>query len=126
MKFKLVAAVLVAGALVCGPVRAQDADAIIHSDLVEVLAATNAALDAQSAFWSKLLRQEVAARSTNPEMATIAAELNEFAARAVTRIASVVLEGDMAGLERVLDESADTLTGLANAIRRLILSMNAG
>ena len=79
-----------------------------------------------AAFWSRVLQIELAGNNSNPELARFAAELNELAARAFTSISPVVMDGDMAGLERILDESADTLTGLANAVRRLTLTMESG
>jgi hypothetical protein len=144
MKLGFIASVLVAGALVCGPVQAQEAIETIRSDFIEVLSATNAALDEQSAFnraraandgeavkdaaavllvatgeaafWSKVLQRQVTAANTNEQMVADLAEVNELATRAFNRLTPVVLERDMAALDNLLDESADTLTGLRRAL----------
>lgn len=144
MKLGFIASVLVAGALICGPVRAQEAIETIRSDFIEMISATNAALDAQSAFnraraandaegakdaaamllvatgeaafWSKVLQRQVTAENTSQQMVSDLAAVNELATRAFNRVSTVVLEGDMAGLEGALDESADTLNGLKRAL----------
>jgi hypothetical protein len=144
MKLGFIASALVAGALVCGSARAQEAIETTRSDFIEMLSATNAALEAQTAFnraraandaeavkdaaalllvatgeaafWSKVLQRQVTAANTNEQMVADLAEVNELATRAFSRVTPVVLEGDMAGLERLLDESADALNGLKRAL----------
>jgi hypothetical protein len=144
MKLGFIASALVAGALVCGSARAQEAIETTRSDFIEMLSATNAALEAQTAFnraraandaeavkdaaalllvatgeaafWSKVLQRQVTAANTNEQMVADLGEVNELATRAFSRVTPVVLEGDMAGLERLLDESADALNGLKRAL----------
>lgn len=50
MKYGFIASVVVACALICGPVRAQQPIETIRSDFIEMLSAANTALQPQTAF----------------------------------------------------------------------------
>lgn len=153
MKYRILASAVVASALVCGSVQAQQSVDPIRSDFIQMLWATDAAFEAQSAFnlaraandteaakdaaamllvatgeaafWSKVLQLQVTADNTSEQMVSNVAELNELSVRAFNALAPVVLEGDMAALDNTLDQSADALTGLVGVMNRMMLLMGS-
>ena len=155
MKSGVLACLLFAAALIGGPAQAQEANRTMQSDLIEAISATNAAVGAQSAFnlarnandaegakdaavmlllataetafWSKMLQQQAAAANAGPQMTADFAELNQLSVRAFNALAPVVIEGDMAALQRLLDDdaTANTLTGLSTVLSRMTRSLGA-
>lgn len=153
MKFRLLSSMVFAAALLCGPVQAQDARATMQSDLIEAVSATNAALGAQSAFniarnandveaqkdaaelllvetartafWSKLLHQAATEANATPQTMADILELNELSVRAFNALSPVVISGDMAALQQLLDEdaTANTLTGLSTVLSRMVRTL---
>lgn len=146
MRRLLCSATLIIGLLAAAPGASADpARDMIRADFVQVLAAGDAVMSAQSAFnaaksagdrqrmedaafdllvasaaaafWSAMLDDAVTAENTSETVDRQAAELRALAGGVFTGLAPIVATGDFGALTARLDESADNINSFNRLVR---------